>query len=127
MANPNGYSDFVQDIKSLLAAAEANSALLAHLEDERVGLQKHLEELEIVKTRQQAAVGERRKSTQELNALLAKGRGLVIHYRNGVKAALGYKNELLAQFGIAPFRKRVRRAKPAETEPPVPEVTTAKK
>jgi hypothetical protein len=125
MPNPSAYSDFVQDIKSLLNAAEANAAALAHLEDERLGMEKHLVELDAVKARQEAAMGERRKASQELKALLEKGRVMAIHYRTGVKAALGYKNELLAQFGIAPARKRVRRAKPVQTEP-APEVTAKK-
>jgi hypothetical protein len=54
--------------------------------------------------------------------MLEKGKVLVIHYRAAVKSVLGYKNEVLAQFGVAPFRKRVRKAKPAE---PAPEVTPA--
>jgi hypothetical protein len=58
--------------------------------------------------------------------MLEKGKVLVLHYRAAVKSTLGYKNEVLAQFGVAPFRKRVRKAKPAATEPPAPESARAK-
>jgi len=126
MPSSKGYSDFVQDVKSILTAAEANSAELAHLEDQLKGIETHLGDLEAVKARQEPAVGERRRATQELKAMLEKGRVLVLHYRAAVKSVLGYKNEVLAQFGMAPFRKRVRKAKPAATEPPVSESARAK-
>jgi transposase len=111
------YGGFIAECESLLAAGEAigDPSLAAHL----AALAEILVEIKALKARQETLTGERQQTTQQLHGLLEKGRVIIIHLRGAARVALGYKNERLTQFGVAPRRKRSGKPAPAEG-PPIP-------
>lgn len=113
----SSYPDVVHDLEALLTATEEHAASLPTVEPHRVALSNQLDEIKSIKARQDSAQATRQQSTQDLKAAVIRGRELGIRLRGAVKADVGPKSELLVRFGIAPIRRRVRRAKPVE--PPV--------
>jgi len=115
---PNqSYGNFIAECESLLTAGEAvgDPSLAAHL----AALLEILMEIKAVKARQENLKGERQQTTQQLHGLMEKGRVIIIHLRGAARVKLGYKNERLTQFGVAPRRKRSGKPSPAEA-PPLP-------
>lgn len=113
----SSYPDVVHDLEALVVATEEHAASLPTVESHRVALASQLSEIKAIKARQDLAQATRQQSTQELKAAVTRGRELAIRLRGAVRADVGPKSELLVHFGIAPIRRRVRRAKPLE--PPV--------
>lgn len=74
--------------------------------------------MKVLKARQESYQASRRLTTQELRALFMQSRELAIRLRGAIKADLGPKSELLGHFGIAPQRRRTRRAPVAEKPKP---------
>ncbi|HYG65699.1 MAG TPA: hypothetical protein VEL74_24155 [Thermoanaerobaculia bacterium] len=120
MSNASSYADFITEMEGLLAAVTEHAAELPSVETHRAALAAFAEELKALKLRQDTARAVRQRSTQELKAFKAKGRGLIIRLQGAVKADLGHDNEKLVQFGVAPFRKRVRRTGPFAIKPKAP-------
>ena len=120
MPNASSYADFILEVDGLLAAVAEHLVELPSVEPHRAALAAFAEELKALKLRQDTARAIRQRSTQELKAFKTKGRGLIIRLRGAVKADLGHDNETLVQFGMAPFRKRVRRTGPFAVKPKAP-------
>jgi hypothetical protein len=87
-------------------------------EDLRATLERHVVEARAIKARQDSARANRQGMTQELNAELVAGRDVARRLRGIATARMGPKNEKIVQFGMAPLRKRSRRAKAPDTAPP---------
>lgn len=113
------FATVMRDWESLLAAYKAHAELLPDLEVHRALLEKQLLQAKALKDKQDFEAGLRLKTTQELKAVIDEGREQAIVLRGLVKANLGRKANLLAKFGVAPF-KPARRRKAPEVQP-VPE------
>jgi hypothetical protein len=120
MPNFASFAAVMRDWESLLAAYKAHAELLPDLEVHRALLEKQLLQAKALKDKQDLEEGLRRKTTQELKAVIDEGREQAIALRGLVKAHLGRKDKLLAQFGVAPFTPAKRRQAPDVK--PVPEV-----
>ena len=120
MNNKSSYADLIRDWEALLMAIQDNKQALPDIERLRAELEQHLAEVKALKARQDSAAGARQATTQELAAMLTKGRALAIRVRGAIKSEFGHQSERLPQFGVAPFRKRPRRPKGTEENPPVP-------
>jgi hypothetical protein len=120
MPNASSYADFTLEVEGLLAAVAEHAAELPSVEPHRAALAAFADELKALKVRQDTARAIRQRSTQELKSFKTKGRALIIRLRGAVKADLGHDNETLVQFGMAPFRKRVRRTGPFAAKPKAP-------
>jgi hypothetical protein len=118
----SSYADIIRDWESVLVALIDNLGDFPEIQRYATALQAHLDETKILKARQDAANAARQRATQELRDRLIEGRALAIRLRGSIKAALGHTHEGLVQYGVAPFRRRVRRTKPVEP-PPVTELT----
>lgn len=57
---------------------------------------------------------DKQKATQDLSAAVAEAQNLAIDVRAIIRGEVGARSEKLVEFGIAPLRRRTRKAKPAE-------------
>jgi len=116
MASINSYADIVQDWVSLLAALKESAELETTLSTERLGLEQALADVQSLKVRQQSQAAGRQELTQQLKDAVVRGKALAITIRAVAKGKIGYRNERLVHFNVAPVRHRVR--KPV-VKPPV--------
>jgi len=131
MANINSFADVMLDWEGLLAALPEDAELQGTLETERAALEKDLTEARALKDRQEAQAAGRQELTQQIKAVVAHGKALAITIRAVAKGKLGYRNERLVRYKVAPVRKRSRKTpgqapggEPAGN-PGDPEVTVA--
>ena len=120
MSNTRSYADIVYDWEVLLDAVEENLEVLPDVELERGALRQILEKARGLKARQDSLTDSRKRVTQELTDLIGLGRDLAIQLRAAARLKLGPRNERLAQFRVAPLRRRARRgtAELPESETP---------
>lgn len=132
MASINSFADVMQDWEGLVAALKEDADLQATLDAERLALEKDLTEARSLKARQEAQAAGRQELTQQIKTVVAHGKTLAITIRAVAKGKLGYRNERLVHYKVAPVRKRTR--KPLGAQPPggepagnpgEPEVTVA--
>jgi hypothetical protein len=119
MPNTGSYPAVVRDWERLLAATAEHAASMRDAEDLRQELERILAETIALKASQDSAKAARQHRTQELKGMLDRGRELAMRLRGMAKARIGPKNEQISQFGVAPLRKRSRRAKAAQPTGPV--------
>src|SRR5262245_31193421 len=107
------FADTIRDWDLLLMATIDNAESLASAETQRAALEATLAEARALKARQDSFDANRQQATQELNALLERGREEARRLRGMAKGLLGTKNERLVQFQVAPIRRRRRSTAPA--------------
>jgi len=115
----SSYADFIRDVDKLLTGAAEVAALVPVAEPHRLALVDTFDKIKTAKARQDSLQASRQEVTQDLNTLLDKGKDEAIRLRGVLRAELGPRSERLVHFGVAPLRKRSRRTKPPEEEPPV--------
>lgn len=122
MPKINSYADVFRDWEALLAAVLESLELTPDVERHRLALDQHLTEMKKVRDQQNLHIANKQAASQQLAGMLIAGRELATRLRRVAGANLGPKNEKLVQFGIAPIRKRSRRAaKPVEPPAPPPQ------
>jgi hypothetical protein len=119
MASINSYADIVRDWTGLLEAAERNPDVQPSVEAERQSLAQALTEAQSLKARQDELTALRQEGTQQLNAVLTRGKETAMRVRAVVKGKIGPRSERLVHFNVAPLRRRTRKAaaKPPDGEP----------
>lgn len=122
MPTLTAYADLFRDWEALLLAVHDNSDSLPSVERHRSVLEELLAEAKSLKAQQDSANALRQQNTQKLAKLVASGKKLAIGLRGVIRADLGPDNERLVQFGVAPLRKRSRRAAPKPVELPPPAI-----
>ncbi len=115
MPSINSFADVLRDWEALLAALQDHPGVLVTLEAERLDLEADLAAARVLKARQETQTASRQEVTQQIKAVVSHGKGVAIGIRAVVKGKIGYRNERLVQFKVAPSRKRPR--KPPEVEP----------
>jgi hypothetical protein len=121
MPDITSFAGTLQDWEGLLAALKEQPDLQVILEAERLALEKDLAEARLLKARQEAQIAGRQELTQQIKALVAHGREVAITIRSVARGKIGYRNERLVHFRVAPVRKRAR--KTAVVTPPAGEPT----
>jgi hypothetical protein len=117
----SSYADKAEDAEKLLKAVQLNAALLGDVEKEKTAVEAALTEAREVSGRQKNAVGERQKSSQELEAILLILAEAVRLLRALIRVRIGSRTEKLVEFGIPPLRlRRRRRSSSTPTPPTVP-------
>jgi hypothetical protein len=109
MANTNSFADVLLDWEGLLAALQEDAGLQGTLDAERAALEKDLTEARALKARQEAQAAGRQELTQQIKAVVAHGKALAIAIRAVAKGKIGYRNERLVRYKVAPVRKRTRK------------------
>ncbi|HYG65687.1 MAG TPA: hypothetical protein VEL74_24095 [Thermoanaerobaculia bacterium] len=119
MASINSLADVLLDWEGLLAALLEHPELAELLGAERVVLERDLAEVRALKARQEAQRAGAQEMTQRIKEVVTHGKEVAITIRAVAKGKLGYRNERLVHFKVAPVRKRPR--KPAAANPPAGE------
>ena len=124
MAKETTYAGILGDWRRLLAPLNVNREDLAHLEGSRTKLEALLTQVTEINQQQALHRAEKQERTKRLRALVPEGQRLATLLRQAVKEHYGIRNEKLAEFGIQPFRGRLRAVKPApQPEPDEPETS----
>ncbi|HYG64859.1 MAG TPA: hypothetical protein VEL74_19920 [Thermoanaerobaculia bacterium] len=111
---PISFADVTLDWESILAALREHPDLLSILEAERLALETDLNLIRVLKSRQEAQAASRQELTQKIKAVRAHGVAQAIAIRAVAKGKIGYRNERLVHFKVAPVRSRRRAPKPEE-------------
>jgi len=118
MSKPKRYSDFVTEWEHLLSTVAANAAEVPHLEVPRAKLLGMLEQVRSLAVQQDLHAANRLAVSQQLKVALGDGRKLATFLRTGLKEHYGNRSEKLVEFGIPPFRRRIKKEAPVVTKPP---------
>lgn len=100
----------------LVTPMGANPAQFPNLEEDRQHLASILFQSRDLVIQQAALTASKQDISKRLEALLDEGRKLATFLRVGIKQKLGNRSELLIEFGLRPFRSRLR--KPTPPHPP---------
>lgn len=126
MAREPQYGVTLNGWERLLGSIEANAGDFPQLETYRAQLKTMLEAAREASAQQAAKAAEKQEATQRLQVALAEGRKLANFLRNGVRQRYGNRSEKLVEFGLKPFRSRVRALVPV-VKPPQPPASTPDK
>lgn len=110
MPEITGYADLFRDWEGLIGACEQNEGILPDVAPFKDDLTAVMQEAKAMKLHQENLEGNRRAATQKLKEIIERGRESKRKLQGFVKIRLGSKSEHLLQFGIAPIRRRNRRA-----------------
>lgn len=116
------YADVFRDWEALIGACDQNEGILPDIAAFKEDLTAVMQEAKAMKLHQENLEGNRRAATQRLKEIVERGRESKRKLQGFVKIRLGSKSEHLLQFGIAPIRRRSRRApvvKPPEEGGPL--------
>ena len=122
MASINSFADIMLDWEGLIAAVKERAELEKAVDSEMRALEKDLTEARKLKARQEVHAAGRQELTQQIKELVAHGKAVAISIRAVAKGKIGYRNEGLVLFNVAPVRSRPRRPAvivPPEVEPEV--------
>src|SRR4029078_6310027 len=117
------FAELVREWEGLLAAVDDNRPELPGVERQREALESKLARVQELKATQNSARATKQRCTQLLREEIAEGKVMATQLRGLVRGNIDPRNEGLVQYGIAPLRKRSRRATPparAEAGPAPP-------
>jgi hypothetical protein len=117
MPKSNGFPQITNDWEGLLEAGERSPDLQPIIETERRDLGLALAEAQSLKARQRELRAQRQEVTQQLGAVLARGKEIAMRFRSLVKGKVGPRSERLVHFRVAPLRKRSRRGEAGKARP----------
>lgn len=103
----------------LLATLELNRQELQHLEPSIARFVVLLTQAQEAADRQATHTAAKQEASQQFQTLLGEGERMATVLRLGVKQHFGIRAEKLTEFGLKPFRRRVRKA-PETPQPPAP-------
>ncbi|MFY9822213.1 MAG: hypothetical protein WAM82_12595 [Thermoanaerobaculia bacterium] len=110
----------VGNLQQLLGKLEANKADLPQLEIPMTKLGTVMARIMDVNKQQGALTASKQAASKELQTLLTEGQRLANAMRALLKEHYGIRSEKLAEFGLQPFRGRVRTVKEATPDPATP-------
>ena len=111
--NPSSYGEFLREGERFAQGIAANAEELPHLELFREPLQGLLDAVRNLTTQQGVAAAEKQEITRQLREAFLSGTKLLAFMRKGVQQTYGTQGEKLVEFGLVPFRSRLRRPAPA--------------
>jgi chromosome segregation ATPase len=120
---PNTNEAVVGNLQQLLAKLEANKADLPQLEISITKLGTVMAQVMDVSKQQGALTASKQAASKQLQTLLTEGQRLANAMRALLKENYGIRSEKLAEFGLQPFRGRVRAVKPPTPAPESPPAT----
>jgi hypothetical protein len=120
MAREPKYGVTLNGWERLLGSMEANAGDFPQFDTYRAQLKAMLDGARDASAQQAALAAEKQQATQRLQSVLADGRKLANFLRNGVRQRYGNRSEKLVEFGLRPFRSRIRALAPVTKKPPQP-------
>jgi hypothetical protein len=120
MAKETTVNGRLGNLRRLSSALTSNREELQHLEMSRARFDELLGQSQEAADRQALHTAAKQEATQQLQNLLTEGERLATVLRLAVKQHYGIRAEKLAEFGMPPFRGRVRKAPSQPEEPKTP-------
>ncbi|HYN20277.1 MAG TPA: hypothetical protein VE078_04905 [Thermoanaerobaculia bacterium] len=120
MPNTDSFPDTLLDLKKLQAGLAEHAEVLSDVAVERQELDQRIEKIEGLRVQQDSLTAARQRTTQELKQEVVVTRDLAMRLRAAAKLKLGPRSELLVRFGVAPLRRRTRKATKEKPPPPPP-------
>jgi len=117
---PMSNEAVVGNLQQLLAKLEANKAELPQVEISVTKLGTVMARLMDLNKQQGALTASKQAASKEQQTLLTEGQRLANAIRAVVKEHYGIRSEKLAEFGLQPFRGRVRTVKAPTPTPETP-------
>ena len=108
------------ELQHFLTMLEQNAADLPFLEVPKASLAAQLAQAQDINKQQDILTASKQDASKQYRLVLVEGQRLANAMRAMVKAHYGIRSEKLVEFGIQPFRGRVRKVKPT----PAPETPT---
>ena len=112
------FARLVTDCELLKSAVEAELPTLPHLTEEHAALDSFLAEAKALLARQERLRGEKQDVTRLRQAAEANGQELFNRTSAILRGKMGFKNQQLLRFGVAPRKTRTRRSKSEGPAPP---------
>jgi hypothetical protein len=106
MQKPTSLADYLQDWAALVAALDQNSGDFPYLTAARNKLNDMLERAQLLLPLQATQASMKQSTSQQLEAVLTRGRKVATVIRFTVKEHYGNRSEKLTEFRIQPFRSR---------------------
>ena len=107
---PNTVLDLEQWRESILK----NLPLMPAAEKFVAPLDQTLARIRALNAHRTTLIADKQKATQDLKAAVAEAQSLAIDVRAIIRGEVGARSEKLVEFGVAPLRRRRRKAQPAE-------------
>jgi len=120
MPSLSSTADVWADTDKLLAAADANAALLQDVESVKAPLVQSLARLKELTTRRDTLKVDSQVLSKDIQRTLQLIRDQSTELRSMIKAKLGVRSGKLAEFKVAPRREGVRRKRGNPTPEPAP-------
>ena len=117
MGNTTSVADILDDWQLLLTAVREDADLLPNVEPHRAALEQAYNDVVTARTRRDLHKAGKQQATQDLQALIAKGKEQAMRLRGAVKGDMGPRSERLVHYKMAPLRRRTRKTKPAPDAP----------
>lgn len=124
MGIKQSYAENGKEWEGLLRSLVANIAQLPQLEGARVKLEGLLAGFRDLAAQQAIHQAAKQEVSKQIQALVRDARKTATMIRAVLKEHYGHDSEKLVEFGVQPFRARIRKATvkpPAEEPAPVPE------
>ncbi len=118
MARVRRYMNVTNGWEQSCAAAIANAADLPHLGAPVAKLTSRLGEARSLIAEQSALTASKQEATRRLQQILREGEALSDLVRTAAREHYGNRSEKLVEFGIQPFRGRIKKKKPEQPETP---------
>jgi hypothetical protein len=123
MAKETTVNGRLGNLRRLFSALTGNRGELPHLEMSLTRFEALLGQSQEASDRQALHTAGKQEATRQLQNLLTEGERMATVLRLAVKQHYGIRAEKLAEFGLPPFRGRVRKApsQPGEPQEPTPQ------
>jgi hypothetical protein len=120
MAKQTTYDGILGDLQRLSVSLNANAQELGHLEGSRTKLETLLGRAVDISKQQAALKAGKQEMSRQIRQVAIDGQRLANALRVAVKEHYGPRAEKLVEFGVQPFRGRVRKVSPIAAPVPHP-------
>ncbi|HYG65688.1 MAG TPA: hypothetical protein VEL74_24100 [Thermoanaerobaculia bacterium] len=101
-----GFESNLNDWENLLNQVRELAHKYPYLESFRIELEEAAGKARAAKAQQMALQAASQQATHQVATALVQGRDAAIRMRSYLRGCLGFRNEELVRFGVAPIRKR---------------------
>ena len=108
------FADALLDLEELRESIARHLTLVPGVERFLAPLEAALALIRTLSATRNTLIADKQKVTQDLKAAVTEAQNLAIDARAVIRGEVGSRSEKLVEFGVAPLRRRSRKAKPVE-------------
>jgi len=110
----SNFANTVLDLEQLRESIAKHLELMPSAERFLPPLDTAITKIRTLNTLRTTLIADKQKATQDLNAAVGDAQNLAIDVRAVIRGEVGSRSEKLVEFGVAPLRRRSRKAKPTD-------------